>query len=96
MDRSAEPIVYGWGWRHRRIASDIFKCQLMPIDWSAYGKVEFTSAQKQQLRAAFSDGVCDWTRPGVEQQAPAGAWMTYADTPGRRPFGPAPRSTVVR
>lgn len=78
------------------LASDIFKCQLKPIDWDDYENVEFTEEQKQQLRATFPHGVCDWTKPGVEQQSPAGVWMTYADTIGGRPLGPPPQSQVLR
>ena len=35
------------------------------------------SAQLGQLRAIFPDGVCDYRRPGVEQQPLQAAWLTY-------------------
>lgn len=48
------------------IALDIIKCQLKPIDVSDYA-VAFSSEQWSQLNAIFPDGVCDWSKPGVEQ-----------------------------
>jgi hypothetical protein len=27
------------------------------------------------LQAAFPSGVCDWSKPGYEQQAPLGTWL---------------------
>ena len=76
------------------LASDIMKCQLKPIDWAGYGSVQFTDDQKQRLRQAFPNGVCDWSKPGVEQQ-PAGVWLTFAGGPGGAPLGPAPVSQPV-
>lgn len=70
----------------------IHKCQLKPVDWADY-PVEFTDGQKEQLRSAFPEGVCDWTKPGVEQQAPTGSWQSFTTTPGGQPLGPQPRST---
>ena len=44
----------------------------------------------------FPTGVCDWSKPGVDQQDTV-PWQTYQDARGRviyggRPLGPAPRS----
>lgn len=77
------------------LANDILKCQLKPIDWSDYGSIQFTESQKKLLRAAFSDGVCDWSKPGIEQQPAAGVWQTFMDTVGGRPLGPAPESLPI-
>lgn len=60
------------------------------MDRDAYG-VEFTGAQWQRLTRTFPDGVCDYDKPGVEQQ-PTVAWATYADGPGAIPLPAAPRS----
>jgi len=57
-------------------ANNVLKCQLKPIDPADYA-VRFTNAERQRLRAVFSAGVCDWKRPGVEQQRPAGTWLRY-------------------
>lgn len=52
------------------------KCSRSRIDFSSYG-VRFTAAQKQALRAVFPTGVCDYAKPGVLQEAPAGTWRSY-------------------
>lgn len=56
------------------IANDIVKCQLKPIASSDYA-VTFTAAEMARLRRAFPDGVCDWSKPGVEQQELGGTWL---------------------
>jgi len=56
------------------------KCRLKPIDPGDYA-VEFTEEERARLRAVFPEGVCDWSRPGVEQQGLAGTWLRF----GRRP-----------
>ena len=55
-----------------------FKCQLKPIDFGAYG-VSFTPAQQARLQATFPTGVCDWSKPGVDERPPLGAWLDYGD-----------------
>lgn len=94
--RIAEPHVYGSTGRcatlypHNSfprgvaggpIASDIIKCQLKPIDPADY-KVAFSTAEMAKLRQVFPAGVCDWTKPGVEQQRSAGTWQVFKGTPG--------------
>ena len=58
------------------ITNNVLKCQLKPIDPADYA-VPFTDAERQRLRRVFPNGVCDWRKPGVEQQRPAGAWLQY-------------------
>ena len=62
--------------------NDILKCQLRPIDPAEYGPLGLSAAQLDRLRALFPDGVCDWSVPGVGQQA-AVPWQTYQDKRGR-------------
>lgn len=76
---------------------DVLKCQLKPLDRSAY-PVTFTDAQWKELQQAFPSGVCDYSRPGIGQ-GPTTPWMTYqSDAAGQhviyggRPLGPAPVS----
>lgn len=57
------------------IAADVVKCRLTRPDRSAYPPL--TDAQWQRLRTIFATGVCDWRRPGVEQQDPAGTWLRF-------------------
>jgi hypothetical protein len=76
------------------VSNDVVKCTLKPLRRTDY-KVTFTDAQWAQLRRAFPSGVCDWSRPGVEQK-PAVPWQTYALGSGGRPLGAAPRSVALR
>lgn len=63
------------------IATDIVKCQLKPIQAADY-QVTFTSDEMTRLRRMFPAGVCDWSKPGVEQQKLAGTWLRFGPTPG--------------
>ena len=51
----------------------------------------FSSTQLARLQATFPDGVCDWSLPGVGQQA-AVSPLTFVDGPGGAPLPPAPVS----
>jgi len=59
------------------VASDIVKCQLRPVDPSDY-RVAFTSDELARVRKIFATGVCDWSKPGVEQQKLGGTWLTFS------------------
>lgn len=61
------------------IEVDVVKCQLKPIGMSDY-KVPFTPEQVSQLHAIFPDGVCDWSKPGVEQ-VPVVPWASFGPSP---------------
>jgi hypothetical protein len=74
------------------IETDVNKCSLKPLRRSDYLPVMFTDAQWAQLKSAFPTGVCDWSEPGVDQQATI-PWMTYEDTVGGRPLGSPPASS---
>ncbi len=79
----SEPrIVAGERWTAEQV-----KCALKPIDPRDYA-LALTSAQLAQLEAIFSDGVCDYTRPGIEQQPLQGTWLSY---PGGGDVQPLPR-----
>ena len=72
----------------------MLKCQLRPfnpLDYLAVA-VPFTADQLARLRAAFPNGVCDWTKPGVDQ-VPSTPWTTFQAGPGGQPLGPAPVSS---
>jgi hypothetical protein len=58
------------------LADDVLKCALKPIDPDDY-RSALTAGQLSRLEAAFPDGVCDYTRPGVEQRAPARTWNRF-------------------
>ena len=61
------------------VGSDILKCQLTPIDPADYG-VTFTTDEQARLERIFATGVCDWSRPGVEQTEPIGTWLRFNPT----------------
>ena len=71
------------------LAENILKCQLKPLNPADYAPVAFTAAQWTRLHAAFPGGVCDWSKPGVGQQA-AVSPLTFAAGPGGVPLPPAP------
>ena len=57
--------------------SNILKCQLKPIDAADY-KVTLSREEKARLEKIFPEGVCDWSKPGVEQQPPTiGPWHWF-------------------
>lgn len=56
----------------------VLKCQLEPLDFRDY-PVSFTPAERDELRAAFPSGVCDYDRPGVGQRPPISDWLSYGD-----------------
>lgn len=71
---------------------DVMKCQLKPLNRADYTQaVAFTDADWAQLQTIFPSGVCDYSKPGVEQQ-PTLPWMGYADGPAGKPLGDAPAS----
>jgi hypothetical protein len=75
------------------LRDDILKCRRKPLNRDDYGKVRFSQRQWADLKTAFPDGVCDWTKPGVAQ-APTEPWATYAGD-GLEPLGPPPEPEVV-
>jgi hypothetical protein len=65
------------------LAANIFKCQVKPVDAKDY-KVTFSAAEMTRLKQIFQGGVCDWSKPGVEQ-TPVVPWAS---------FGPSPRNLL--
>jgi hypothetical protein len=55
---------------------DVMKCVLKPVDAADY-KTHPTAEQLAQLRQVFPEGVCDYTKPGVEQAHLAGTWAVF-------------------
>jgi len=62
------------------LARDIVKCQLKPVDMSDY-RVTFSSAQRARLHKIFAEGVCDWSKRGVEQRPLKGTWLSFGPSP---------------
>jgi hypothetical protein len=62
------------------LAADIIKCQLKPVRAANY-KVTFTADEMTRLKQIFPGGVCDWGKPGIEQQPMAGTWQALPASP---------------
>jgi hypothetical protein len=73
------------------LTNDILECRLKPLQRSDYG-VTFSDSEWAELQKAFPTGVCDWSKPGVDQQ-PSHDWLTFARGPGGQALGRAPAST---
>ena len=58
------------------ITADVIKCQLKPLSNGDYSRV-LTPEQQNRLQAVFPQGVCDWSRAGVEQQGLRGTWLSF-------------------
>jgi hypothetical protein len=74
-----------------QISTDKNKCQLKPLNRSDnYGPVGFPAivgdAQWTQMQALFPNGVCDFSKPGVDQQ-PTIPWQTYQNGSGSVIYG---------
>jgi hypothetical protein len=65
------------------LAANILKCQLKPIGTGDY-KAHLSEADRARLAKIFPGGVCDWSKPGVNQ-TPVVAWAS---------FGPSPKNLV--
>jgi hypothetical protein len=48
------------------VAADRLKCQLKPVATADY-QVTFSAAERLRLSGTFPLGVCDWSKPGVNQ-----------------------------
>ena len=78
---------------------DVMKCQLKPLHPSDYYPIIFTADQWTQMKHAFPNGTCDYSKPGQYQQDTV-AWQTYQDAAGNviyggTPLPPAPLSEPV-
>jgi hypothetical protein len=66
------------------VDANVLKCQLKKIDPADYSRA-LTADERRKLEAIFPRGVCDWSKPGVDQ-APGIPWGSFgpAPPPGRR------------
>jgi hypothetical protein len=58
------------------LENDVLKCRLKPINARDY-KVSFSNAEWAELHAIFPQGVCDYTKPGVDQEPTDGIWQFF-------------------
>jgi hypothetical protein len=57
------------------LGSIVAKCQLAPISDADYPMM--SADELARLRSIFPGGVCDYSQPGVGQQALAGTWLEF-------------------
>ena len=67
---------------------DVMQCALKPLRRDDY-PVSFSDEQWSRLQQAFPTGVCDYSKPGVDQNG-AVSWLTYQDRRGRVVYGGKP------
>lgn len=65
------------------LAANILKCGLKPVDATDY-KAALSAIDLARLKQIFSGGVCDWSKPGVNQ-VPVVPWAS---------FGPSPKNLI--
>lgn len=58
------------------LTDEVLKCQLKPISATDYTPA-LTPDQMAKMKAAFPQGVCDYTKPGYAQQHVEGTWHKY-------------------
>jgi Tannase-like family of unknown function (DUF6351) len=66
------------------LAANILKCQLKPVDARDY-PASMSSADLARLKTIFPNGVCDWSRPGVNH-VPVTPWAS---------LGPSPKNLIA-
>ncbi len=71
------------------ITTDANKCQLKPLRRRDYRAIPFTRAQWTELKKTFRKGVCDFSKPGIDQQ-PTIPWLTYQTARGHVIYGGTP------
>jgi hypothetical protein len=61
------------------LAADIIKCRLKPPDPRDY-EIKFKHEDWKRLLTIFPQGVCDWSKPGVESR-PVRTWFSFGPSP---------------
>jgi hypothetical protein len=61
------------------LAANVLKCQLKPVDRKDYAAA-LTDNDLKRLKAIFAAGVCDWSKPGVNQ-TPVVTWASFGPSP---------------
>jgi hypothetical protein len=70
------------------LADDVLQCQLKPLRKDDY-PVAFTADQWSRLSKVYAKGVCDYSKPGVDQRGATG-WLTFQDAHGKVVYGGTP------
>ncbi|WP_445287281.1 DUF6351 family protein [Variovorax atrisoli] len=56
------------------LVNDVLKCQLKPVNAADYS-VTIAGADLARLQTIFPNGVCDWSKPSVGQEALRGTYL---------------------
>jgi hypothetical protein len=59
------------------LTDDTLKCQLKPVADADYLPAVFSAGDKTRLAALFPNGVCDYSKPGVEQVPLKSTWQAF-------------------
>ena len=79
------------------VANDVVACRKRPLERSDFDfmLVGFSESEWARLERLFASGVCDWSRPGVGQQATE-TWLTYDGRRGGVAYGGRPLDAAPR
>jgi hypothetical protein len=66
------------------LAANVLKCQLKPADPKDY-KPAFSASEAERLKKVFSGGVCDFSKPGVNQTSVV-TWASWGPNPNNLVF----------
>ena len=58
--------------------AEVLKCALKPISEADYSR-PLTGNQLKRLRVTFPSGVCDYSRPGIDEQVTQTTWERYSE-----------------
>jgi len=58
------------------LGGDMLKCQLKALSRANYPGIAFTDDEWRQLLEVFRGGVCDYSKPGVNQGCLAGTYLS--------------------
>jgi hypothetical protein len=68
------------------LTNDVVKCQLKPVKAIDY-RVALSAEELGRLRRIFPEGVCDYSKRGVEAQPLRGTWLSFGPAPDARVSG---------
>jgi hypothetical protein len=65
---------------------DTLRCNIKPLRRSDYANVTFTDAQWTAMQRLFPNGICDFSKPGVDRVKTT-PWQTYQTPTGKVIYG---------
>jgi hypothetical protein len=77
------------------LTNDVLKCALKPIQPSDYAHI-LTRLQRERLKSAFPNGVCDYTKSGIGAEVTTLTWQRYQDEDDRMVSRQHDRNSTAR